>query len=248
MHTLLVAETANFLDFPFDAAVLARCEGKCGPCAVRGKLCSLPLQQLPSRQHPAAAPADDIHEPASLAVLESDYDGTAGPAANALLHDGHGDSYLSATAALHHDPCVDSSGSADATLFDTGFDNGYDTAGADLFSFDDSQSPADHWDDVIHQDFIPAKLLDDWLHDVQKVARTLPSSTLPLTYMPQLPATFSFLVSPFPPYLLCRYANPRPSHHVCATVAPTPRRSSTVIYLVRPTYTRSCVAPPDRSG
>lgn len=154
----MASETANYLDSPFDAAVLARYEAK---------LRSLPLRQLPRQRHPAAVPADDIHEPASVALLESDYDGTVGPAADALLHDGHGGSYLSATAALHYDPFEDSSGSADAALFDAGFDNGYDTTFADFFSLDDSQPPPDHWDDVIHHDVIPAELLDDWLRDAQ---------------------------------------------------------------------------------
>jgi len=38
-----------------------------------------------------------------------------------------------------------------------------DAAGVDFFVFDDGQSPPDSWDDVVHQDVIPADILDAWL-------------------------------------------------------------------------------------
>jgi len=39
-------------------------------------------------------------------------------------------------------------------------ESSHDAAGVDCFVFDDSQSSPDSWDDVVHQDVIPADTLD----------------------------------------------------------------------------------------
>ena len=81
----------------------------------------------------------------------------------ALLYDDQPWAADSASAALGHGDydCVAGPASA-ALLYNESECSNY-AAGVDFFWLDDCQSHPDSWDDVVHQDVIPADIFDAWL-------------------------------------------------------------------------------------
>ena len=169
----MASETAILLGSPFDAAVLSRYETN---------LQSLSIQQpRPQRRLPAtrAQPDPESHEPATAALLHGDLESSAGSASaalqdssshlpadsanDALLYDDHPWAADSVSAALGHGDYDSVAGPASTALLYDEPECSNDAAGVDFFVFDSGQSPPDSWDDIVHQDVIPADILDAWL-------------------------------------------------------------------------------------